>query len=84
MNDTTKECNRKNTYKNNAVCNTLRFGESWNLISLNCRMGRGEEEENKGRRKEKGGRKQNIFWVFPYLGRYCLGRGCQIGRPVKF
>ena len=28
MNDTTKEYNRKNTYKNNVVCNTWRLGGS--------------------------------------------------------
>ena len=38
MNDTTKESNGKNTYTNK-VCHTLRFGGSWNLVTLNSRVG---------------------------------------------
>ena len=44
MNDTTKEYNRKNTYKNNVVCNTWRLGGS--RIG-NVGSGGSEEKENK-------------------------------------
>ena len=54
MNDTTKEYNGKNTYANKKVCHTLRLGGSWNLETLNSRVGDGEgggvgvrEEKNK-------------------------------------
>ena len=47
MNDTTKENNGKNTYANK-VCHTLRLGGSWNLVTLNSRVGEGmREEKNK-------------------------------------
>ena len=64
MNDTTKEYNRKNTYTNNAVCNTLRLEVSCKFATLNSRGGG--------------------FWWIVLLGRYSLGRGCQIYRPCKF
>ena len=42
MNDTTKEYNGKNTHTNK-VCHTLQLGGSWNLVTLNSRVGeRGE------------------------------------------
>ena len=40
MNDTIKEYNGKNTYTNK-VCHTLRLGGSWNLVTLNSRVGEG-------------------------------------------
>ena len=42
MNDTTKEYNGKNTYTNK-LCHTLRLGGSWNLVTLNSRVGEGGE-----------------------------------------
>ena len=42
MNDTTKEYNGKNTYTNK-VCHILRLGGSWNLVTLNSRVGEGGE-----------------------------------------
>ena len=74
MNDTTKEYNGKNTYTNK-VCHTLRLGGSWNLVTLNSRVG------EEGVREEKD--KKNIFWLVVLLGRYSLGRGCPIGHPFK-
>ena len=56
MNDTTKEYNGKNTYTNNVVCNALRLGGSWNLVTLNSRAGEGGVS---GVREEKN--KQKIF-----------------------
>ena len=41
MNDTTKEYNGKNTYTNK-VCHTLRLAGSWNLVTLNSRVGEGD------------------------------------------
>ena len=38
MNDTTKEYNGKNRYTNK-VCHTLQLGGSWNLVTLNFRVG---------------------------------------------
>ena len=48
MNDTKKEYNGKNAYTNK-VCHTLRLGGSWNLATLNSRVGKdgGREEKNK-------------------------------------
>ena len=50
MNDITKEYNGKNTYTNK-VCHTLRLGGSWNLVTLNSRVGEGgvgvREKKNK-------------------------------------
>ena len=48
MDDTAKEYNGKNTYQNK-VCHTLRLGGSWNLVTLNSRMG----EWGEGVREEK-------------------------------
>ena len=48
MNDTTKEYNGKNTYTNNVVCNTLRLGGIWDLVTLNSR-----EEEGGGHKREE-------------------------------
>ena len=60
MNDTTKEYNGKNTYTNK-VCHTLRLGGSWNLVTLNSRVGEGGE---------RGEKQKNIFWEVVLLGRY--------------
>ena len=47
VNDTAKEYNEKNTYKNK-VCHTLRLGGSWNLVNLSSRVGeRGRWERRK-------------------------------------
>ena len=73
MNDIIKEYNGKNTYTNN-VCHTLRLGRSWNLVTLNYRVGRGVKEEKS---------KKNIFREVVLLGRYSLGRRCPIGHPFK-
>ena len=73
MNDTIKKCNGKNTYTNK-IYHTLRLGESWNLVTLNSRVGEG------GERREK--QKKN-FWGVVLLGRYSLGRRCPIGHPFK-
>ena len=55
MNDTTKEYNGKNTYTNK-VCHTLRLGGSWNLVTLNSRVGeRGGVREEKNKQKKSGG-----------------------------
>ena len=56
MNDTTKQYNRKNTYANKKVCHTLRLGGSWNLETLNSRVGNGMGgwgEWLQGRKKTK-------------------------------
>ena len=79
MNDTTKEYNGKNTYTNNVVCNALRLGGSWNLVTLNSRAGGGGERGERGEKQTK-----NIFWGIVLLGRYSLGRGCPTGCPFKF
>ena len=77
MNDTTKEYNGKNTYTNK-VCHTLRLGGSWNLVTLNSRVGEGvREEKNNNNKKNLGG--CPIREVFLYS----LGRGCPIGHPFK-
>ena len=68
MNDTTKEYNGKNTYTNK-VCHTLRLGGSWNLVTLNSRVGEGGE---------RGEKQKNIFWGVILLGRYSLGRCCPL------
>ena len=54
MNDTMKEYNGKNTYTHK-VCHTLRLGGSWNLVTLNSRVG-----EERGLREEKN---KKIFSV---------------------
>ena len=77
MNDTTKEYNGKNTYANNVVCNTLRLGGSWNLVTLNSR-----EEEGGGHKREE--KQKNIFWGVVLLGRYFIGRSCPIALSLKF
>ena len=79
MNDTTKEYNRKNTYANKKVCHTLRLGGSWNLETLNSRVGEGKG----GGGAERGEKQKNIFWGVVLLGRYSLGRRCPIGHPLK-
>ena len=73
MNDTIKEYNGKNTYTNK-VCHTLRLGGSWNLVTLNSRVGEWDE------RREK---QKNILWGVVLLGRYSLGRRYPIGHPFK-
>ena len=75
MNDTTKESNGKNTYTNK-VCHTLRFGGSWNLVTLNSRVG--EYGGGRGGVTEKKNKNKN-FWVVVLLGTYFLGRRCPIG-----
>ena len=40
MNDTTKEYNGKNAYTDQ-MCHTLRLGVSWNLGTLNSKVGEG-------------------------------------------
>ena len=75
MNNTTKEYNGKNTYTN-VVCHTLWLGGSWNLVTLNSRVGK-----RKGLREETN--EKNIFLGVVLLGRYSLGRNCPIGRPFK-
>ena len=58
MNDTIKKYNGKDTYTNK-MCHTLQLGESWNLVTLNSRVGEGgggrgvNEEKNK--KKISGG-----------------------------
>ena len=54
MNDTTKEYNGKNTYTNK-VCHTLRLGGSWNLVTLNSRVGEGGERGEKQKKYFLGG-----------------------------
>ena len=57
INDTTKEYNKKNTFKNNVLCNTWRLGGSWNLVTSNFVGG------------ERGGKQQKkISGGLPYLG----------------
>ena len=56
MNDITKEYNGRNTYTNK-VCHTLRFGGSWNLVTLNSRVGSGGGWGERGEKLKK-----NIFW----------------------
>ena len=73
MNDTIKEYNGKNTYTNK-VCHTLRLGGSWNLVTLNSRVGEGDQ---------RGEKQKKIFWEVFLLGRYSLGRSCPIGHPFK-
>ena len=74
MNDTTREYNGKNTYTNK-VWNILQLGGSWNLVTLNSRVG------GEGVREEKNTKKS--FWGVVLLERYSLGRGCPIGHPFK-
>ena len=74
MNDTIKEYNGKNTYTNK-VCHTLRLAGSWNLVTLNYRVG------ERGVREEKD--KKNVFCGVVLLGRYSLGRRCPIGHLFK-
>ena len=50
MNDTTKENNGKNTYTNK-VCHIFRLGGSWNLVTLNSRVGEGGERGEKQTKK---------------------------------
>ena len=78
MNDTKKEYNGKNTYANK-VCHTLRLRGSWNLVTLNSRVG--ERWEGGRVREEKY--KKNVFWGVVLLGRGSLGRRCPIGHPFK-
>ena len=73
MNDTTKECNGKNTYTNK-VCHTLWLGGSWNLVTVTSRGGRRVREE-KNKKIFSGG--------VVLLGRYSLGRDCPSGHPFK-
>ena len=40
MDDNTKEYNGNNRYTNK-VCHTLQLGGSWNLVTLNSRVGEG-------------------------------------------
>ena len=54
MNDTTEEYNGKNTYTSK-VCHILRLAGSWNLVTLNSRVGEGG---GGGVREEK---KKKIF-----------------------
>ena len=54
MNYTTKEYNGKNTYTNK-VCHTLRLGGSWNLVTLNSRVGEGGERGEKQKKYFLGG-----------------------------
>ena len=68
MNDTTKGYNGKNTYTNK-LCLTLQLGGSWNLVTLNSRVGGGMREEKN--------------WGIVLLGRYSLERGCPIGHSFK-
>ena len=75
MNDTTKEYNGKNTYTNK-VCHTLRLGGSWNLVTLNSRVG-------KERGVERGEKQKNIFCGVVLLGRYSLVRDCPIGQSIQ-
>ena len=56
MNDTKKEYNGKNAYTNK-VCHTLRLGGSWNLATLNSRVGKGGGE---------GGEKQKQYFLMVY------------------
>ena len=42
MNDTTKEYHGKNTYTNNVVCNAVRLGGSWNLVTNQGGIPQGE------------------------------------------
>ena len=74
MNDTIKEYNGKNTYTNK-VCHTLQLEGSWNLVTLNSRVGEGSQRGEK--------QKKDIFWGVVLLGRYSLGRRCPIGHPFK-
>ena len=53
MNDTTEEYNGKNTYTSK-VRHILRLAGSWNLVTLNSRVGEGEG----GMREEK---KKKLF-----------------------
>ena len=69
MNDTTKEYNGKNTHTNK-VCHTLQLGGSWNLVTLNSRVG------ERGERREK--QKKNIFWGLVLLERYSLRGRCPL------
>ena len=54
MNDTTKENNGKNTYTNK-VCHIFRLGGSWNLVTLNSRVGEGGERGEKQKKYFLGG-----------------------------
>ena len=54
MNDTTKEYNGKNTHTNK-VCHTLQLGGSWNLVTLNSRVGERGERREKQKKKFSGG-----------------------------
>ena len=68
MNDTTKEYNGKNTYANKKVCHTLRLGGSWNLETLNSRVGDGEGGGGGGGGSggERGEKQKNIFSGLSY------------------
>ena len=54
INDTIKEYNGKNTYTNK-VCHTLRLGGSWNLVTLNSRVGEEGERGEKQKQNFLGG-----------------------------
>ena len=62
VNDTTKEYNGKNTYKNK-VCHTLRLGGSWNLVTLNSRVG--EWVGGRGGRDREEKQKKYFLGVCP-------------------
>ena len=70
MNDTTKENNEKNTYTNK-VCHTLRLGGSWNLVTLNSRVGEwgGGWERRKTKKYFLGGCPiKEISWLSIQIG----------------
>ena len=77
MNDTTKEYNGKNTYTNK-VCHTLRLGGSWNLVTLNSRVGEGGERGEKQKKYFLGGcpiREVSLRETLPHWPSIQIGNG---------
>ena len=77
MNDTTKEYNGTNTYTNK-VCHTLRLEGSWNLATLNSRVGEGaglREEKSKKKNFLGGGGGVFLRETLPHWPSIQIGNG---------
>ena len=77
-----KKYNGKNTYTNK-VCPTLRLGGSWNLVTLNSRVGEGGERGEKQKKSFLGGcpiRELFLRDTLPHWSSIQIG----IGRLQKF
>ena len=77
INDTIKSYNGKNIYTNK-VCHTLRLGGSWNLVTLNPRVGEGSERGEKQKKYFLGGcpiREVFLRETLPYWPSIQIGNG---------